>query len=470
MRILHFLLVISFSALLLISCENTLTDEKENLQLNPVVEEQAAVGWQITRMVASSEDIEGLTQNSIIDEEEAIPELPGTTLLTKKAEYFAQELRAKLPDAVPLMKIAGGDSLLFYEEKFVGERGSRAAFYYNFKTGKARVYEVIFQFPSWRNLEYDSTEIKADLNLTLYNPNDDRIEEISNLQLFKDTHFVNKIETNIEATDYNGTEITGAKAAKDAYYKPDRWLTHLKQRAELNPDQSGTLREDFTYKDGTTSYESITFYPNNTGTFSRMRRDGTKITGEFNQVEDDLYGFYKETMDFPDGRYIDKIIKSATVSLTLPDSIFNAAFSEVVYFASGKIDSTFIGIESDEDNGVKTTNLEIHKPNGAFGTLEVVESESESTLNGNWTTWNDYYIIISAEFYFDGSSHVHYEVYEPPYNPGDDPIIVADYYISPDQSGTGTLSHNGESYELNFEESGKATITQDGQSKDIDLF
>ena len=470
MRTLHLLLVITFAAFLFFSCENTLTDEKEKLELDSVVEEQAAFGWQVTRMVASSDDIEGLTQNSIYDEEEKTPELPGMSLLTKKAERFAQELRTKLPDAVPLMKIAGGDSLLFFEEKFVGQQGSRAAFYYNFETGKARVFEVIFQFPSWRNLVYDSTEIKADLNLTLDISDDDRIEEISNLHLFKDSYFVNKIETSIEVTDYDGTTITGAIAGKDAYYKPDRWLTHLKQRAELNPDQSGTLREDFTYKDGTTSYESITFYPNNTGTFSRMRRDGTEITGEFNQVEDDLYGFYKETMDFPDGRYIDKIFKSATVSLTMPDSIFNAAFEEIVYFGSGKIDSTFIGIASDEDNGVKTTNLEIHKPNGAFGTIEVVESESENTLNGNWTTWNDYYIIVSAEFYFDGSSHVHYEVYAPPYNPGDDPVIVADYYISPDQSGTGTLSHNGESYELNFEESGKATVTLDGQSTDINLF
>ena len=470
MRKLHLFLIVAFSAFLFVSCENTLTDDKEKLELDSVVKEQAAFGWQVTRMVASSEDIESLTQNSIVDEEETVPELPGISPLLKKAESFAKELHTKLPDAVALMKIAGGDSLLFYEEKYIGQQGSRTAFYYNFETGKARVYETIFQFPSWRNLVYDSTEIKADLNLTLDISNDDRIEEISNLQLFKDSYFVNKIETSIEVTDYSGTEITGAKAAKDAYYKPDRWLTHLKQRAELNPDQSGTLREDFTYKDGTSSYESITFLSNNTGTFSRMWRDGTEVSGEFNQVEDDLQGSYSETTDFPDGRFIDKIFKSATVSLTMPDSVFNAAFEEIVYFSSGKIDSTMIGIESDEDNGIRTTNLEIHKPNGAFGTIIVIESETESTLNGNWTTWNDYYIIVSAEYYFDGSSHVHYEVYEPPYNPGDNPVIVADYYISPDQSGTGTLSHNGESYQLNFDESGKATITQGGQSTDINLF
>ena len=470
MRVQHLFLIFAFSAFLFVGCQNTLTDDKEKLELDSVVEEQAAFGWQVNRMVASSEDIEGLTQNSIYDEEEEAPELPGVIVLTKKAERLTAELRTKLPDTRSLMKITGGDSLLFFEEKYVGQQGSRAAFYYNFETGKARVYEVIFQFPSWRNIQYDSTEIKADLNLTLDNSGDDRIEQIYNLQLFKDNYFVNKIETGIEVTDYDDTTITGAKASKDAYYKPDRWLTHLKQRAELNPDQSGSLREDFAYKDGTSSYESVTFYPNNTGTFSRMRRDGTKISGEFNQVEDDLQGSYTETTDFPEGRFIDKIFKSATVSLTLPDSIFNASFEEEVYFSSGRIDTTVIGIETDDDNGAKTTKLEILKPNGAHGIIEVVETESESTLNGTWTTWNDYYIIVSAENYFDGSSHVHYEVYAPPYSPGDDPIIIADYYIAPDQSGTGTLSHIGETYQLNFEESGQATISQGTQSTNINLF
>lgn len=470
MRFLHYLSITAFFLFLFFGCENNLTEEKDNLELDAVVKEQAAFGWQVTRMVASAGDVEGLTQNSIVDQEESVPELPGTNLLTKKAERFAEELRAKIPEVNALKKSASGDSLLYFEEKFIGEQGSRVAFYYNFETGKARAYEVIFQFPDWRNLVYDSTEFKADLNFTLDISSDDRIEQIYHLQLFKDTHFVNKIEINAEVTDYDGVTITGAKSAKDAWYKPDRWLTHLKQRAQIFPDQSGSIREDFIYRDGKTSYESITFNPNNSGTFDRMWRDGTQVSGEFKQVGDDLQGYYSETTDFPDGRFIDKIFKSATVSITLPDSIFNAAFREEIYFESGKIDSTYIGIIIDEDDGVKTTNLEVHKANGAHGTLEIVESENVSTLNGNWTTWDGYYIIVSAEFYFDGSSHVHFEVYAPPYTPGDDPIIVADYYIAPDQSGTGTLSHNGKSYELNFEESGNATITGDGQSTNISLF
>jgi hypothetical protein len=281
---------------------------------------------------------------------------------------------------------------------------------------------------------------------------------------------VNKIESSVQVTDYSDTEITGAMLVKEAFYNPERFLTYLKQTAELNPDQSGTLREDFTYRDGKTAYNSITFSSDYTGSFTKLRRDGTTISGEFNSVEDDLQGSYSETIDFPDGRYIDKILKSATVSLTMPDSVFKAAYTEVIYFGSGKIDSTAIAIETDEDDGTKTTKLQVHEPNGAHGSIEIIETDEESNLSGEWTTWNDYFITISAEFYYDGSAHLHYEVFEPPYNTGDQPIIVADYYISPDQSGTGTLSYNGNSYDLIFEESGQATVTDDGQSTTINLF
>lgn len=467
MRKFQLFFVLILSTLLLVSCENILNEE-DTLELDSVVEEQAAFGWEVGRMVSSSSEIAGLTQNSMYMDEEA-PEIPGVASLKNKAERLAREYKANLPATMPLMKVTG-DSLLYFEEKFVGERGTRSAFYYDFETGKGRVYEVVFQFASWRNIQYDSSEIKADLNFTLDNPFDDVLESFYNIQLFKDTHFVQRIESVVEITDYIDSEVRGVKAVKDAYYHPDRFLTHLKQTVELKVDESGTLREDFTYRDDKTAYNSVTFKSDNTGSFTKKRRDETLIYGEFDSVEDDLHGYYSETIDFPAGRFVDKIMKSAEVSLTLPDSVFNADFREYVHFNSGRVDTSTVAIQVDELGGVKTTILNIRKPNGGNGQLEIVETESETALNGQWTTWNDYYIIVTAEYYFDGSAHIHYEVYAPPYTEGDNPIVVADYYISPDQSGTGNLSHNGNSYDLNFEESGQATISLDGQSKTINMF
>ena len=468
MRLLNLSLLIALATFMFFGCQNQLTEE-DTLELESIVEEQAAFGWQVTRMVSSTNEVEGLTQNSEYIEEDESPEIPSVRQLTKRASGLVAKMQTNMPSIMSLRK-SSGDSLLYFEEKIVGERGTRVAFYYDFETGKARVYEVVFQFASWRNITYDSTEIKADLNSTLDNSQDDVLENLYNLQLFKDSHFVNKIESNFEITDFDGTEVTGAIGTKDAYYRPDRFLVHLKQTAQLKPDNSGTLREDFSYNDGKTAYSTVTFYADNTGSFEKKLRDGTLVSGEFNSVEDDLYGSYSETTDFPAGRFIDKIYKSATVSITLPDSIYNADYRESVYFSSGKIDSSRISIEASESDGVKTTVLNVLKPNGAHGQMQIVESAEETILNGTWTTWNEYYIILEAEYYFDGSAHIHYEVYAPPYSEGDDPVIVADYYIAPDQSGNGTLSHEGNLYNLKFEESGQATITNDGQSKTITLF
>jgi len=468
MRLFNVFLMVAFATLIFFGCE-VQPSEEQALELNSIVEEQAAFGWQVTRMVASTNEVKGLTQNSNYFEEDDSPEIPGAAQLKMRASSLAREMNQNLPSVHSLNKISG-DSLLYFAETLVGERGKRVAFYYDYDTGKARVYEVIFQFASWRNILYDSTEIKADLNFTLDNSQDDVLENLYNLQLFKDDHFVNKIESKFTITDFDGEEVTGIMGTKDAYYHPDRFLIRLKQTVQLKPDDSGTLREDFTYKDEKTAYSSVTFYPDNTGSFEKKRRDNTVISGEFNSVEDDLYGFYSETIDFPDGRFIDKLIKSATVSITLPDSVFNADYREAVHFSSGKVDSSRIAIKTFESDGVKNTSLKIRKPNGAHGELQIIESEDETILTGTWTTWNEYYIVLEAEYYFDGSSHVHYEVYAPPYSVGDDPIIIADYYIAPDQSGNGTLSHEGNQYDLKFEESGKAKITNEGQSKTITLF
>ena len=82
------------------------------------------------------------------------------------------------------------------------------------------------------------------------------------------------------------------------------------------------------------------------------------------------------------------------------------------------------------------------------------------------------YTVIHADYYVDGSGHLHLEVYksEASYQKGEAPIIVADYYISADGSGTGTITDRGTSYEIVFNESGQADITLDDKIININLF
>jgi hypothetical protein len=52
------------------------------------------------------------------------------------------------------------------------------------------------------------------------------------------------------------------------------------------------------------------------------------VSGTFNSIEDDQKGAFTELIDFPEGRYVDKINKSAIVEITLPDSILNVDFKD----------------------------------------------------------------------------------------------------------------------------------------------
>jgi len=371
---------------------------------------------------------------------------------------------------MPAITKPTADSLLFYFEDTV--RGIRKALYYDAETGKARYYEVRYKFAPWRNIEYDSAQVVADLNFTLDDPSDDRLENLYQLQQFNENYFVQKIETSGTVTDWDGTEITGAELVGDAWYHSDRWLQHLRQFVDMNPDNSGTLREDFDFRDGTTAYHSVTFLSDNTGSFEKQLRDGTTVTGTFDSFEDDLNGSYHELTDFPAGRYVDQVEKDVNIWVDLPDSVVNLDATEVVRFESGRVDSAAASISIAENDSVKTTTISERKPNGAFGTFVVVERSDETTMEGEWTTWDGYYILINAEYYMDGSSHVHYEVYasQTAYENGEQALIIADYYFSPDQSGNGKLTYENETFDIEFDAGGKATLRQQGKTKSINLF
>jgi len=452
---------------LLSGCSSDPSPADKQLEIDAVLTEQTAFGWEVNSMVTSGQDIAGLTQNSQYLEGTGVGEQFSFEKQKREALRLMREAVVHLSEINTMAKSLA-DSLFFFWDDTLN--GNRIAIYYDSETGLATYYQVKYKFASWRPMIYDSAVVVVDINFTLDNSNDDRIRDLFRQQLFKETFFIQQIDAAILVTDYDGTEITGAEASIDTYYHPDRFLQHLKQSVEINPDQSGTLREDFTFRDNSTAFRSVTFYANHTGVFSKQLRDGTLISGTFNSVEDDLQGSYSETIDFPEGRYLDKILRSALVSLTLPDSIFNAEYLEEVYFSSGKVDSAHVVLECQKIDGIKITTLQVQKSNGAGGTFTIEEYQGEASLVGEWTAWNEYYITIMAEYYFDGSAHIHYEVFAPPYNPGDTPVLVADYDISPDGSGSGTITYQGEEYLVTFDGSATAEISKGDRKTVVNLF
>jgi hypothetical protein len=194
------------------------------------------------------------------------------------------------------------------------------------------------------------------------------------------------------------------------------------------------------------------------------------VSGTFDSAEDDLEGSWTETIDFPEGRYIDQILRSAEVLITVPHRQYEISLAETIILSSGQERSATIDIKVNESYELKTIEIDVEKGNGASGSFTVTETEDVTELVGEWYTWDQYFIDIRAEYYADGSGHIKYSVYEPPYEEGNDPILVVEYYFSPDGSGEGSLVHNGLTYLIKFTGGDQGEISQGNKKAMFNLY
>jgi hypothetical protein len=63
-----------------------------------------------------------------------------------------------------------------------------------------------------------------------------------------------------------------------------------------------------------------------------------------------------------------------------------------------------------------------------------------------------------------------YSVYEPPYEPGNDPILVVEYFFSPDAFGEGSLTYNGLTYIIKFSGGDQGEISQGNKKAQFNLY
>jgi len=453
-------------------CENT-TGSDDDLEIDAVVAAQAIAGWEINESVNSGRNIQELTNTSDQYEDDSILEgLNGGVLLKQQMNRMYSEMQLHFEDNS--LKKTSGDSLIWYQE--LNREGwgfdVRKALYFNAETGRLRFYEVHFDFQEHHKLTYDSAEVSVFVGENWFEPVSEQITEMYRLQEFKSDFMLQSIESRITATEYEGDEISAVEISTISTYNPERNLDRVVRTLILNSDESGTMTEIFYFRDDTSILNSVTFRNDGTGSFAKERRDGTVITGTFNIVEDDMHGEFTENVDFPAGRYIDRIERHAIISILLPDSIFSAGLKETKYFESGKVDSASLAIQVQEIYGVKTTTMSHSKPNGAHGILVVRESDGTSVMTGHWITWDEYYIDVTAEYYIDGSGYLHYEVYQSQdaFQNEEAPLIVADYYFSADQTGSGELVYNGDTYKVTFGDEGKAEISKGEKTTVLNVY
>ncbi len=471
MRIYSWAVLFLFSAFLLFNCQNSTTDKGGNLEVEDVVAEQAAFGFQINDIASTSGEIEEINADPMdVNTDVGIGGTASLNALKARALNAAETMKQKSFDVSSLAKTAGDSAIFSGSDTLANGKIVRWAIYYDISTGKTRMVSVTLNYPEFQNLSYDSLEVVMDSGIP-YGTGSGNVERFFEQQMFKESFFIEKIESEITFSDYSGGKAESLTATRETQYRPGRDLLRKTLTASMHADGSGTIANMFYFSDGTSSSGTFTFNADHTGSFTKTRRDGTVVSGTFDQVRDDGSGSYTSLIDFPAGYYLDKIEKEA--SMLLANDILTVQFAQKIFFSSGEIDSSNSTITVEEIEGGTITTITAQKRNGAHGTITVTEmDDGTSSMSGVWTTWDDHYILVNAEYYIDGSSHMHYDVYtdEASYNNGDDPIITADFNFTGEAGGEGTLTYNGTEYTVTFDGSGKGEISDGTSTKTINLY
>lgn len=466
------LILISLNFFFLFSCEDkSVNNDDTGLEIDAAVIDQASLGFQINQYAGTGNEIIDYTTPNESDDPE-IPDYGSALEFRDKANTLFYDSEKHLQKLSAFSK-TNADSLLFMFSDTTAFAITRLALYLDSDPGIAR-YEVVSRYlNAGRRVQYDSTSIRVAVNNLLDN-SDDRFLDLHNQQSFKDGLVLSGITTVLTATNWaNDGSITAFNTNTTSVYSEDRQLEKVVANISVNADESGTLTQTFFFRDGTTTVHSATFNNDGTGTFTHTFRNGISVSGSFNAVEDDGQGFYESTTTFPSGFYLTAIFKSATLAFDFINKKVTGDYTEVITFSDGNVDSAHVDIQASEDvDGYVTTVLDVTRRNGANGQFTITEGDEHSTLAGTWTTWDNYFVVVNAEYFNDGSAWLKYEIYRSEifYNNGAQPLTVVEYNFMPDGSGLGNLVHDNETYEVDIESSGKGTIMNNGKSKSFEMY
>lgn len=460
-------------ALWLAGCEkNTTSPPDQELELTPAANQGLVGAWTTTHSLQSATEVTGIVKENFFNGKEDVEGISSPQQLISEYRKMKTGMSVAL-SGNSFGRGMLGDSLLWFIDWTDSITGFsvRKALYYNSGTGYARYYEAIYRFPPQLQLEYDSTEIRVDLNFTLHNPADDRLLSLFKYSRFKSDFSVDSTQSVAQVTDYGpNNEVTGAVLDNQVWYGQQSQLELLTQNMELNPDESGHISQRLDYRDGTFMQRTVNFYADYTGDFSEVWRDGTTVNGTFDRLEDDNHAAFTKTVNFPTGHDPVKIHQAAEVTLNPADSSTALMLNEKIYFANGGLDTSQFNFEEFYEAGLKKTHLEGWNSDGSHADLLVTHYPEYKEVDGTYTAPDGYFMLIQAIFYNDGSGELTLKVYEneQAYQNGEPPVAIITIHFNPDGSGSGELAQGEDRYRVQVNPGGKMTVTdQKGRSSSV---
>jgi len=466
----------------LYSCSEKSTEstDENDLEVSQSVEEQAAIGFELNQYFQSGSEIESMTNPGDPEEDfnfDGFGSFGKVSALAKQAVKNARQfdlvtIQANLLNKTTIIiPFPVTDSTDQFGNKI------RTGGFIDTDSNLVVIYKVFYEFAEIqfnertfdRKVVYDSTAIKA------YTATDDSLNftgaQIYNLKNYKEEFALNSVETAIKLAGWQNGEPSSFIATTTSTFNSDLEVVKIVDVIDSNKNGTGTITRTLHFKDGTSSTTVYTFDGSKNGTFGRTFRDGSKVTGEFNDVEDDGFGYYKSLIEFNSHNYLSSIYNSATVNWNDITKIFQAEFFRSVRFLNGDSSFAEIDITTDEENGTSTISITRH--NGANGQFTVQEIEGVTLLTGWWITYDSLYITVNGSYYDEGSGEIEYSVYSNfvSFTNGDDPIASAKYTFSPVGDGTGLITFGDDApIDVSFNENGFGQLRKDGAVRTFNLF
>jgi hypothetical protein len=395
-------------------------------------------------------------------------EVPGFENPTEAMNFGRNVQKQALAKSAKLMKTdrlfgVQADSVIWdvtYRDEFLNVT-FHSKLIYDDETGVARLTVVGFDYPQSHPLEYDSTEIVADLNSTFLNDQDDVLISVNNLKRFKSGRLVAEEKGSFVPDPYlPGNEPTGGVLQSEITYNSSSFIQKTTARLEYHAGTGGSFSKETEFADDKTSSESVTFNEDGTGSFSETRRDGTSVAGTFDSADEDGQGGYTLTTTFRAGHDPASISESGTFAINAADSTLNGTFEREVRFRDGRVESEEVSIQQTRVGDLLSTSLNVDKSDGSHGFINIVETPDVDQVSGEWTNVDETFVVFTAESYPDDSAHLDFKVYESEaaFENSVPPILSGLFDFYPDGSGSGVITEGDKSYNVTINPDGSVVI------------
>ncbi|MEL6822531.1 MAG: hypothetical protein AAFP70_12265 [Calditrichota bacterium] len=449
-------------------CEDSPTDSGSStpdptpeFKLSEGAESGAKASFQMVRTMQ--------TQNKLLEAVEGNPldidDIPEAMVTLKDVQMQADRVSRVQEYALQSGNFSKmmGDSLIWsetWDDPVSGTAGKRE-FYYDSETEIARVLEVITQFPSQVDIDYDSTEIRAFVGPDLGDDSDDRVLSLAKLTRFTPGFFVEKVEGNGTVTAWTSeNDIAGADVTNMVTYGPQNEIEKLTESASWNENGTGSLSERVDYRDGTFLSRNVTFSENFEGTFSEVWRDGTTANGTFDLLEDDNHASITNNIDFAANPYIDRLEQAVDYTFVPEDSSSNARLVERLFFPTGELDTTSVDITRRPFGDHVKEEYDIRTTNDGLTHLWVEYYETYTKVRGEHDAQDGHFGTIDAIEYSDGSGEATTKIWSSreSFNNGDDPLVVITIRYSGDGTGNGTIAEGENVYDITMDSNGEIEV------------